>query len=103
MSNKPGVPAPVVSGPVMDISDVGSAHAPILYFDEAPAFGHSNGVFRIALAAARIYPGPMAGDVRLDHVIVAHLRMNLSAALALRNAINGALLLAAPADSKNRN
>lgn len=76
-------------------STVASAH-PFLYFDSASAFGHMDGVIRITLEALRDMPTP-GSAVSLDLVIVAHLRMSVPAALSLKAAIDGALLLAAPA------
>jgi hypothetical protein len=79
------------------ISAIASAHAPFLYFENAPAFGHMNGVIRITLTASRIIPGDAASQ---DHVIIAHLRMSVPAAVSLKNAKDGALLLAAPVSEK---
>ena len=73
------------------------AHAPFLYFENASAFGHLSGIIRITLEAARIIPAPGNQGVVIDRVIVAHLRMNIPAALSLKAAIDGALLLATPA------
>jgi len=83
-------------------SAVASAHAPFFYFDNAPAFGHLNGIIRITLEASRDMP---SGDglVSSDHVIVAHLRMNMAAALSLKGAIDGALLLASPPPTQAQN
>jgi hypothetical protein len=69
---------------------------PFLYFEDATAFSHLNGMVRITLEAARIVPTG-GGNATFDRVIVAHLRMNVPAARALKAAIEGALLLAAPA------
>jgi hypothetical protein len=77
------------------VSATASAHAPFLYFETAPIFGYQNGVIRITLEATRDMPGP-AGEVTSDRAIVAHLRMNIPAALSLKSAIEGALLLAMP-------
>lgn len=103
MPKKSDAPAPPVPSPLLKISESGSAHAPFVFFDEAPTFGYSNGVLKITLAADRIYPGKNAGEVGSDHVVVAHLRMNVAAAIALKNAIDGALLLARPAETQTKN
>jgi hypothetical protein len=79
------------------ISAIASAHAPFLYFENAPAVGHLNGIIRITLTASRILPGDSASE---DHVIIAHLRMNVPAAESLKTAIESALLLAAPVSEK---
>jgi hypothetical protein len=96
MVEKPSASTPVEDIPsVQDgISAIASANAPFLYFDNAPTFGHYNGTIRVTLTAARDMP--VGGAVRQDAVIVAHLRMNVTAALALKSAIEGALLLASP-------
>ena len=100
MPENPDVKPPVEVIPSVagEISAIASAHAPFLYFEHASAFGHLNGIIRITLEAARIMPAP--GNPRAavtDRVIVAHLRMNVPAALSLKAAIEGALRLAAPA------
>lgn len=78
-----------------EISLAASTNAPFIYFEEALAFGHLNGIVLITLEAQRIIPNPQA--VIIDRVIVAHLRMNVVAALSLKKAIEDALLLATPA------
>ena len=100
MAKKPSPPAfPVAMPPV---SDSASAHAPFLYFDNAPTIGHMNGIIQVTLEAGRLYPGP-SGEVMRERVLVAHLRMNANAARSLRAALDKALLLAAPPDSPSRN
>jgi hypothetical protein len=84
------------------LSEIGSAHAPILYFDDVPTFGHGNGVVRLTLEAIRLHTSNL-GEVAHDRVAVAHLRMSIPAALALKAAIEGALLLANPVTSEARN
>ena len=98
MSDQTNVKPPVEIIPSVagEISAVASAHAPFLYFDNAPAFGYLNGIVRITLEAGRDMPTP-GQTVASDRVIVAHLRMNIPAALSLKAAIDGALLLATPA------
>jgi hypothetical protein len=41
--------------------------------------------------------------VKIDRVIVAHLRMNIPAARSLKASLEGALLLATPSESGARN
>jgi hypothetical protein len=84
------------------LSEIGSAHAPLLYFDEARTFGHGNGIIRITLEAIRLYSSN-EGGVGHDRIVVAHLRMSVAAAVALKNALDGALLLANPSHSEARN
>ena len=43
------------------------------------------------------------GEVTQDRVVVAHLRMNVPAALSLKAAIEGAILLATPPPSEAKN
>lgn len=97
MTDKPEVRpfVEVVPSKVGDVSAIGSAHAPFLYFEDAPAFGHLNGIISVTLTAARLFQGE-GQTVLTDHVVTAHLRMNIPAARALRHALDGALLLAAP-------
>jgi hypothetical protein len=93
-------PAPL-KGPQIDLT--GNPPAPIIYFDEAPFLGQMNGVFRICLAA---YQGMLSVAQPSDNhnpIAVAHLRGNAQALLALRAAIDSALLLAAPAAGEGRN
>lgn len=77
-----------------EISAAASAQAPIIFFEEASAFGHFNGALRITLEAQTLRPS-LQGLV-IDRVIVAHLRMTVPAALSLKKTIEDALLLAAP-------
>lgn len=84
------------------VSGIASANAPILYFENAPAFGHMNGILKVTLTATRDIP--LANNkIASDHVVVAHLRMNHQAARALKTALEGALLLASPAPSDTQN
>jgi hypothetical protein len=79
----------------VEISAVDSTHAPILYFDNVRVLGHNHGVIRITLEALRDLPATRKRPT-MDSVIVAHLRMGVPAAQALKAAIENALLLAAP-------
>ncbi len=97
---------PVAAAPAQEqalISASGSASAPFVYFEQASAFGHLHGVVRVTLEAMRIYPSPTGQGVLADRVVTAHLRMSVQAAQSLRAALDGALLLAAPAESLARN
>ena len=89
MPENPNVQAPV------EISAVDSAHAPFLYFDHVRVVGHNHGVIRITLEALRDLPATRNRPA-WDSVIVAHLRMNVPTAQALKAAIDNALLLAVP-------
>ena len=79
------------------ISDV--PHAPFIFYENAPAFGFTNGVVNITLSANRTYAGP-DGATANEQIVVAYLRGNIPAALSLRQAIDNALLLAAPTGQK---
>jgi hypothetical protein len=97
MAEKSDVKPPVEIIPSVErvISAIASAHAPFIYFEGAPAFGHMNGIIRVTLEAYKDTPIPPE-SVASDRVIVAHLRMNIPAALSLKAALEGALLLAKP-------
>jgi hypothetical protein len=83
-------------GPSEKLPEVADTHhAPFIFYEIAPAFGHSNGVVNITLSANRTRIGP--NGVENGQVVTAHLRGNIQAALSLRAAIDQALLLAAPA------
>ena len=81
---------------------VTNANAPLLYFENAPAFGTVNGIIKVTLTASRDIPLP-EDNVASDQVVVAYLRMNEAAARALRAALDGALLLASPSPSDSPN
>ena len=70
-------------------------HAPFIFYEMAPAFGVTNGVINITLSAHRTSVGK-DGVVINEQVVVAYLRGNVPAALGLRQALDKALLLAAP-------
>lgn len=103
MVDNPSVPPTVEAIPSQagSVSAIGSANAPFIYFENAPAFGHVNGIVRVTLEAARDMP--VGNTVAFDRVIVGHLRMNVQAARSLIAALQGALLLAekGPSEAKN--
>lgn len=84
-----------------EISALASANAPFLYFDGAPNFGLHNGVVNITLEAIRF--SAVDHEIVPDRVIVAHLRMGLPAARALKSALEKVLLLAAPVPDGQKN
>jgi hypothetical protein len=97
MADEPNVKPPIPSqGSAQGaVAAVDSSHAPILFFDAAPSFGCVSGIVRVTLVAQRLIPT----DGQYPHsdvVIVGHLRMGVEAALSLKNALEGALLLASP-------
>jgi hypothetical protein len=79
--------------PIIPVSD--APHAPFIFYEWAPAFGFTNGIVNLTLAANRAYIGK-DGVVLNEQVVVAHLRSNVQAALSLRDSLDKALLLAAP-------
>jgi hypothetical protein len=76
-------------------SESGSAGAPFVLFDDVGAAGVLNGVIRLSLEAGRLLPGPEG--VVVDRVVVAHLRMSVPAARALKRAAESAVGLAVTA------
>lgn len=84
------------------IKFTGSATAPVVFFDSAPSFGHHQGVFQCTLSSGRYVPGSGV-EAELEQVIVCHLRCDFQAAIALKNAIESALLLASQTESKSAN
>ena len=79
------------------LSALASARAPFLYFDSVPNYGFNAGVANLSLEAVRFTASPTGQGVLADRVTVAHLRMSLDAVRALKVAIEGIELLAAPA------
>ena len=103
MSDKePILPVEAIPSVAGGLSGPASANAPFLYFENAPAFGTMNGIIKITLTATRDVP--LANNkLASDHVIVAHLRMNMAAARALKAALDGAILLASPSPTETQN
>lgn len=70
--------------PVIPVSD--ALHAPVIFYEWAPAVGFTNGVVNLTLAANRTWIG-QNGAVLNEQVVVAHLRGNVQAALSLRDSL----------------
>jgi hypothetical protein len=68
-------------------------HAPILFFDAAPNYGFLSDIVNVTLTCMRFLPAE--DSVIAKPVVVAHLRCGRETAIALRNAIDNALLIAA--------
>jgi hypothetical protein len=85
---------------VIPVAD--TPHAPIIFFDGVPAFGHANGVFNLTLAAGRTWVG-QSGAIVTDHVVVAYLRGNAQALFSLQQAIEKSALLATPTQEGKAN
>ena len=91
-------PAPVFTESVPaqygGLSAIASASAPFIYFDTVSNFGFNAGIANATLEATRFIS--TSDNVLHDRVIVAHLRMSLAAAVALRAALDGVILAATP-------
>jgi hypothetical protein len=76
-------------------------HAPIIYFDGVSPFGFYNGIVHLTLGAYKHVPtGHGSDEIRADLVATAFLRCNVEAAIALRDALDAALLMAAPVEGE---
>jgi hypothetical protein len=71
---------------------------PVVYFDHAPTFSYLNGVIGITLTGTGNVPTE-TGGIEMVAAVVAHVKCNVPAARALRDALNGALLLAEPVEN----
>ena len=103
MAKRPNVPPPIRQNDIVKISEIGSAHAPFLFFEQASALGCADSIVRVTLEAIRIYPAHDRSGVTAERIVTAHLRMSIPAAQSLRHAIDSALLLAQPTKSDAKN
>jgi hypothetical protein len=78
-----------------DIDFVDTNHAPVVFCEAVPAFGATNSIVRMTLAAARILPG-VGDQVQADFVVTAHLRLTREAAVELRDRIDHVLNMTMP-------
>jgi hypothetical protein len=85
---------------VAQVSDASAESAPFIYFGEVLTAGVHQGNVRLELGASTAIP-TADGQAKTVHVITAHLRCSPSAALTLRDAIDKALLLLAPAKGQS--
>jgi hypothetical protein len=70
---------------------------PIIYFEHVPSLSHMNGIIGVTLAVGANVP--MGGDkVAPCASVAAFLKCNIPAAIALRAALDSALLLAQPVE-----
>ena len=84
-------------GPILTDRD----GAPIIYFDGVSPFGFYNGIVHLTLGAYKHIPiGHGPDEIRADLVATAFLRCNVEAAIALRDALDAALLMAAPVEGE---
>jgi hypothetical protein len=93
MADNPDAPIVQTSEVRLIASDL--PHAPVIYFENAPALGCIPGVIRVTLSTGVMLP-TSDGKVKSEEVVVGYLRCNIPAALSLRKALDDALLLAAP-------
>jgi hypothetical protein len=73
----------------VSVNDIGIA--PFIFFEVASNSGFTNGIVNVTLAASRHLIKD--GAPHTDMVSMAYLRCNLAAAIGLRDALNGAILL----------
>lgn len=74
-------------------------HAPIIFFDEAPVFNNYNGIIGITLSTNVSVPDGK-GAIISEQVASAYLRGNINALMALKGAIDSALLLGAKTEGE---
>jgi len=67
-----------------------AAAAPLLFFDNAPAYGNMAGIIELELSA-RALTARSDGSVLVEQLAVAHLRCTAQAAAALRSALDKAI------------
>jgi hypothetical protein len=70
----------------------------IIYFEEAPSLSHMNGIIGITLAVTGNVPDAPNEGIKRCASVVGHLKCNIPAAMALRAALDNALLLAQPVE-----
>jgi hypothetical protein len=71
---------------------------PVIYFDNAPSISHMGGIIGVTLTVTGNVP-EVGGGTAVVASVVAHLKCNIPAAIALRDSLHAALLLAAPAEN----
>jgi hypothetical protein len=69
-------------------------NAPVVYFDNAPAFGVMDGIIQIELAAGAISVGS-GGEAKLEFVSTARIRCSPAAAARLRDTLDKSLQMLA--------
>jgi hypothetical protein len=91
MANKPDQPA--------SIKFVDRPHASIIVFDGAPVFTSYNGIIGITLSVNVGVPDGQGG-IDGGQVVAAYLRRNIKALMALKVAVESALLLGAKTEGE---
>jgi hypothetical protein len=87
---------PTTNPPIPPLAEIGSAVAPIIYFDAAPNFGFNNGICSIALEVFTYVN--IGGVIRAERRVVTHLRMTPSGLASLKGSIQGIELSLIPAE-----
>ena len=70
------------------------AAGPVVFFDQAPTYGHLNGVIEVTLTSRLLLP-TADSKVITEFIAAGHLRGSVVAMASLRDAIDGALKMAA--------
>ncbi len=83
------------------LSQLGSANAPIIYFEGAPTFGFDGAIGNITLEAIT----HISTDDRIvsERRVVAHLRMSAKGLDSLKKAIEMIELMASPSNTSSMN
>jgi hypothetical protein len=87
---------PTTNPPIPPLAEIGSAVAPIIYFDAAPNFGFNNGICSIALEAFPYVN--VGGEIRAERRVVVHLRTTPLGLASLGASIQGIELSVAPTE-----
>lgn len=82
--------------PFKGLDTASALRAPVIFFDWVPTLGCNFGIINLMLATGLVIPGE--GETTITQpVAVAHLRCTVAAAQQLRDSLDKALLIAAPA------
>ena len=92
---KTATPVHIVQAEPLKLATTPSDLAPFIYFETSANQGFGNGIANITLEALR--HRNIDGNIVSDRIVVAHLRMPLSAVLSLKSSIEFILLAAMPA------
>jgi len=84
------------------LDEISSGLAPVIFAEETPSFGVRDGVGNFTLETIRHHVAA-DGTITAHRVVAAHVRMPLRSVVALREALNGILLQAAPPASDSSN
>jgi hypothetical protein len=87
--------------PPLPLTHLGSANAPIVYFDGAPTFGFDGSIGNITLEA--VIHVSTEDRVATERRVVAHLRMGAKGLASLKKAIEVIELMQSPAGGSSMN